>query len=75
MATELLNQTYTVQATVGDQTVTIYADVSNSNEVTLRNEQRHPQFAFTKSDPDLITAMAQAFSEAAALVTKEAADG
>lgn len=68
---DLINQQYRVTKQVGNQTARVHVDISAEGEVTIRNDKNQPQFVFTKSDKDLIMAMALAFHEAAELVDKD----
>lgn len=65
---ELINEKYLITKKVNDQRVSVYVEISNIDEVTVRTEKEQPQFVFTRSNKDLVMAMAQALQEAAELV-------
>ncbi len=67
MAT-LLTETYGITKNVGQQSVTITVEISKDDEVTIQTIKGHAQFVFTRSDKDLVKAMALALHEAGDLV-------
>lgn len=65
---ELINEKYLITKKVNDQRVSIYVEIDNVDNVTVRTEKDQPQFVFTRSNKDLVMAMGQALQEAAELV-------
>jgi hypothetical protein len=68
---EKLTETYLITKMIGDDSknrVSVYVEISAGDEITVRNDRNNPQFVFTKSDPNLVKAMALALHEAAELV-------
>ena len=65
---ELINEKYLITKKVNDQRVSVYVEIDNVDNVTVRAEKDQPQFVFTRSNKDLVMAMGQALQEAAELV-------
>lgn len=67
MITKITEQ-YMITATSGNQTARIHITVNNDDEVTIVNDKQQPQFVFTRSNKDMVAAIAECFKEAAELV-------
>lgn len=67
---KLIRERYEITQKVGDKSVTIYADVTDNDELTIQNHKQQPQLNFTQSDKDIVKAMALALHEAANIVTE-----
>lgn len=65
---KLLTERYEITKRVGKESVTIYAEISSDDQVTVQTHDSKPQFVFTRSNKDRVMAMGQALQEAAELV-------
>lgn len=65
---KLLSQYYEITHSANGKSVTLYAEITSDDELSLLNQKKQPQFNFTKSDKDTVKAMALALFEAAELV-------
>lgn len=72
---ELINQRYCISKKVNDKTAMIYVDIDEDDTITIENDHKQRQIAFTRSDKDLVMAMGLAFQEAAELVTSRKVKG
>lgn len=65
-----INEEFMVTATVGKHTARIYVNINQEDEVTITNDKKQPQFVFTRSNPEMLDAMAHCFKEAVELVAE-----
>lgn len=65
---KLINERYEITEKVRLESVTIYVDINNEDEVTIQSHDKKPQFTFTRSKPDRVLAMGKAIQAAAQLV-------
>lgn len=67
MAT-LVIERYEIKKTVGRESVTVFVEINNQDEVTVQTHDSKPQFVFTRSKANRVKAMGLALQEAAELV-------
>lgn len=65
---KLLTERYEITHKVNKESVTIFAEISNDDEVTIQTYDNKPQFVFTRSKADRVMAMGLALQEASELV-------
>jgi len=65
---KLLTERYEITQKVNKESVTIFAEISKDDEVTIQTHDSKPQFVFTRSKADRVKAMGLALQEAAELV-------
>lgn len=65
---KLLTERYEITKKVNLESVTIYAEITADDLVTIQTHDSKPQFVFTRSKKDRVMAMGLALQEAAELV-------
>jgi len=65
---KLLTEKYEITKKVGKESVTIFAEITHDDQVTIHTHDDKPQFVFTRSNKDRVMAMGQAIQEAASIV-------
>lgn len=67
---ELQEEHYKIEQESNGVKAVIHVVVNTDGQITIDNDHKQRQFAFTKSDSDLVMAMGKCFVEASTLADK-----